>query len=196
METFGEQIRRNRTERKLPLRTVSAFLDIDQAILSKIETGKKLASRKQVLKLAEFYELDSNILLVTWLSDKLVYELQDEALALEALQVAEEKVSYEKVPEINKKSIISTIIEFLKKDGRVSKAWLFGSLARGEAGTTSDIDLMVTYSDTASGTLFDYADLKFKLEILLKRKVDLVESGYVKSFALTSINRDKVLIYG
>ncbi|TSA27195.1 MAG: XRE family transcriptional regulator [Bacteroidetes bacterium] len=196
METFGEQIRKLRTERKLPLRVVAAKLDIDQAILSKIETGKRQASRKHALKLAEYFRVDSKDLLVIWLSEKLVYELQDEDIALEALQIAEEKVAYGKGTASDKRSIISIITDFLKKDGRVSRAYLFGSIAREEAGTTSDVDLMVTYSDKASGTLLDYADLKFNLEKLLNRKVDLVEEGYIQSFALPSINRDKILIYG
>jgi len=37
-----------------------------------------------------------NYLLVSWLSDKLVYEVADEDVALKALQVAEEKVKYQK----------------------------------------------------------------------------------------------------
>jgi len=196
METFGEKIRELRKDRNLPLRTVAAFLDIDQAILSKVERGQKRASREQVLKLSEYFNVNSKDLLVAWISDKLYYELMDEDFAVEALQIAEEKVTYGNVPASNKKSIIKTITDFLKRDGRVSRAYLFGSFARGEAGDSSDVDLMVTYSTKASGTLFDYADIKFKLENLLKRKIDIVEEGYVQSFALPSINRDKILIYG
>jgi hypothetical protein len=35
-----------------------------------------------------------NDLLIAWLSDKLVYYLEDEDIAITALQVAEEKVRY------------------------------------------------------------------------------------------------------
>ena len=34
--------------------------------------------------------------LIAWLSDKLYYEVQDEDLALQAMQVAEEKIKYNK----------------------------------------------------------------------------------------------------
>ena len=37
MDSLGETIRQLREDKKLPLRTVAAFLDIDQAILSKME---------------------------------------------------------------------------------------------------------------------------------------------------------------
>jgi transcriptional regulator with XRE-family HTH domain len=39
MGAFGDKIKKLRDEKQLPLRSVSAFLDIDQAILSKIERG-------------------------------------------------------------------------------------------------------------------------------------------------------------
>jgi predicted nucleotidyltransferase len=120
----------------------------------------------------------------------------EEDYALKALQAAEEKVIYQRKESIDRVDIIKKICDFLKKDGRISKAWIFGSFARGDYKIDSDIDLMVVYSDKSTGTLFDYADIKFSLEDLLKLKVDLVEAGYVKSFATESVNRDKVLIYG
>ncbi len=97
MDNLGETIRKLREEKELPLRTVAAFLDIDQAILSKIERGQRNATREQVVKLAEYYKIKESDLLVSWLSDKLVYEVADEQLALKALQVAEEKVKYNRI---------------------------------------------------------------------------------------------------
>jgi transcriptional regulator with XRE-family HTH domain len=96
MDSLGETIRKLREDKELPLRTVAAYLDIDQAILSKIERGQRNASRDQVVKLAEFFKIKETDLLVSWLSDKLVYEVADEDVALKALQVAEEKVKYQK----------------------------------------------------------------------------------------------------
>lgn len=79
------------------MRVVAAFLDIDPAIMSRIERGQRKASREQVVKLAEYFNVDENELLVSWLSDKVVYELADEQNALEALKVAEEKVKYQTI---------------------------------------------------------------------------------------------------
>ena len=94
MDSLGDIIRKLREDKELPLRTVAAFLDIDQAILSKIERGHRKPTREQVVKLAGYFKVKENDLLVEWLSDKLVYELEDEDMALKALQVAEEKVKY------------------------------------------------------------------------------------------------------
>lgn len=94
MDSFGDTIRKFREDKELPLRTVAAYLDIDQAILSKIERGQRKPTREQVVKLAEYFKAKEYDLLVAWLSDKLVYEVEDEDIALKALQVAEEKVKY------------------------------------------------------------------------------------------------------
>ncbi|MDB5198870.1 MAG: family transcriptional regulator [Chitinophagaceae bacterium] len=94
MESLGDTIRKLREEQEQPLRTVAAYLDIDQAILSKIEHGHRKPSRAQVLKLAKYFKIDKTDLIIAWLSDKLVYELEDEEDAIKALQVAEEKVKY------------------------------------------------------------------------------------------------------
>lgn len=96
MDSFGNTIKKLREEKALPLRTVAAFLDIDQAILSKIENGKRKPNREQVVQLAHYFKVKENNLLIAWLSDKLVYELEDEEVALKALQVAEEKVKYKR----------------------------------------------------------------------------------------------------
>ena len=94
MDSLGETIKKLREQEELPLRTVAAFLDIDQAILSKVERGQRKASREQVVKLAKYFKVKEDNLMVAWLSDKLVYELEDEDLALKAMQVAEEKIKY------------------------------------------------------------------------------------------------------
>lgn len=196
MKNFAEKVKSLRQKKGVPLRLVASYLNIDQAILSKIENGKRSATRKNVSLLAKYYKVNEEDLVVSWLSDKLLYEIGNEEFALKAIKVAEEKIAYKKTPGFNKEKIIEIIRDFLSKDGRVDKAWIFGSFARGNYNINSDIDLMVHYSDQASGTLLDYADIKFYLEKLTSRKVDLVEEGYIKPFAMKSVENDKTLIYG
>ena len=95
MDSFGGTIRKLREGKELPLRTVAAYLGIDQAILSKIERGQRRATREHAVKLATFFSLKESDLLVAWLSDRLAYEVRDEDFALEAMKVAEEKVKYQ-----------------------------------------------------------------------------------------------------
>ena len=71
METFGDIIRIAREKEGLILRQVASALDIDQAIISKFERGERKPSKEQVEKFAEFYKLDKNKLITSWLSDQI-----------------------------------------------------------------------------------------------------------------------------
>jgi len=195
-KSLGMLLKNLREDKKLPLRTVAAFLDIDQAILSKIENGKRKANRKQVVALAQYFNINENELLISWLSDKLIYEIKDEQIAFEALTVAEEKMKYFAKLKSNKNALIESIKSLLKKDGRVSSAWLFGSFARDENKSESDIDIMVELNNNKKYSLFDLMDISFLLESKLNKKVDLVEKGYLKDFALETASKDLIKIYG
>lgn len=93
-ETIGEKLRYIREKKELPLRKVAALLDIDVAILSKMERGERKITKEVVLKLADIYDYSADELLVSFLSDKILYEIQDEDLGIEALKVAEERAKY------------------------------------------------------------------------------------------------------
>jgi hypothetical protein len=48
------------------------------------------------LKLADLYKANSDKLVIDFLSEKVLYELQDENFGLEALKVAEKQLKYKK----------------------------------------------------------------------------------------------------
>ena len=196
MNTLGETIRGLREEKQLPLRTVAAYLDIDQAILSKIERGLRKANREQVVKLAAYFKVKETDLLVAWLSDKLVDEAARENVALKAIHVAEERLAYSLRPKIVLDELMNKISEILKKDGRVSTAWLFGSIVTNKAGSNSDIDLMVELNNDRPYSMFDLLDIAHIIESKIERHVDLVEKGQLKAFALKSAEEKMVKIYG
>lgn len=60
----------------------------------------------------------------------------------------------------------------------VKELWLFGSVARGEAGSASDVDILVDFSAPVS--LFEFLRLQRRLESVLGRKVDLVTRDALK----------------
>jgi hypothetical protein len=122
--------------------------------------------------------------------------VEDEEIALRALHLAEEKVQYITQPKKSKSSIINVIKTTLKKDKRVGNAWLFGSVARGEEKPNSDIDIMVEMNDERKYSMFDLLDIAFILENKTKRKVDLVEKGYLKDFAAKTASNELIKIYG
>lgn len=193
MEGFGEKIRKLRKEKELPLRTVAAFLDIDQAILSKIERGQRNASRDQVVKLGEFFNVKADDLLVSWLSDKLMDEVKGEDVGLKALQVAEEKVEYRAYLNMDRKNILSSIIKELEGFSSIQKAWIYGSFARQDDGPQSDIDIAVKTDENFS--YFDLAEIQYHIEKAIKRKVDLGFIDSFKPYIFENVKKDLKLIY-
>ena len=69
------------------------------------------------------------------------------------------------------------IVSILKKNG-VKKASLFGSFARGEATTKSDLDLLIEFRGKKKD-LLDHISLMQELEEALHRKVDLLTYKYI-----------------
>lgn len=104
-KTIGTTLKELREERGLLLREVGAKLSLDPTLLSKIEQGRRMPTKEQVKALGEFYKHQKNIIFIAWLSDKLFYEVQNEDLALQAMQAAEEKIRYNIKDKKKKKSL-------------------------------------------------------------------------------------------
>ena len=100
MKTIGATLRELREIKGLLLREVGAKLSLDPTILSKIERDERMPTREQVKALANFYKDQKNEVLIAWLSDKLFNEVENEDLALQAMQVAEEKIKYQKTKKL------------------------------------------------------------------------------------------------
>ncbi|HMU06887.1 MAG TPA: nucleotidyltransferase domain-containing protein [Kaistella sp.] len=81
---------------------------------------------------------------------------------------------------------------------QVASLYVFGSVLSEKFNAESDIDFLVNFKEI---NLSDYADnyfnLKFSLEDLLKRNVDLLEEKALKNpYFIESINQQKELVYG
>lgn len=195
MQSFGKFIKTLREQKGEPLRKVAAYLDIDQAILSKIEHGHRKANRSQVIKLAEYFEADEKKMLTSWLSDRIMYELRDEEYAEEALKLAEEQVAYEKFEKTDRQAVIRKIEEYLSKDRRILKAWVFGSFARGDDHAGSDVDIMIEEDPESKFNYFDLGGIQYELEEVLQRKVDIGFASSLKEHVSDNIRNEARLIY-
>jgi predicted nucleotidyltransferase len=90
-----------------------------------------------------------------------------------------------------------TSLKNLCQQNKVKSLYVFGSVLNDEFNDQSDIDLVV---DIDSNDPFDYADnyfnLKFALQELFKRPVDLLENKAIRNpFIRKNIDRTKYLIY-
>ncbi len=81
---------------------------------------------------------------------------------------------------------------------KVKSLYVFGSVLTNQFTKNSDIDLVV---DIDISDPLDYADnyfnLKFALQDLLNRKIDLLENKAIKNhYIRENIEQSKMLIYG
>ena len=88
-------------------------------------------------------------------------------------------------------------INTLCLQNKVKSLYVFGSVLTDQFSEKSDIDLVV---DIDSNDPFDYADsyfnLKFALQDLLRRLVDLLENKAIKNpYFLQNLESSKSLIY-
>lgn len=80
----------------------------------------------------------------------------------------------------------------------VKTLFAFGSVTTDKFNTESDIDLVVDIEDNDPISYSDkYFNLKFQLEDVLKRQIDLLEQKAIRNrFLKSEIDRTKVKVYG
>jgi len=72
----------------------------------------------------------------------------------------------------------------------VSHAAVFGSVARGEARTDSDVDVLVELDQDRPMGIFEYARLKLYINEILRGSADVVNRKTLKPLLRDSILRD------
>jgi transcriptional regulator with XRE-family HTH domain len=93
---FGEKIRSLREKQHLYLRQVAPLLEMDTALLSKIEKGLRQLKREQIPIIAQILKTDVEELQTLWLADQIYAVVKDEKFANEAMQVADKKINLKK----------------------------------------------------------------------------------------------------
>ena len=92
MNHLGQKIRELREKQNLLLRQVAAHLEVDTALMSKIERGERNASKEQVIQIADFLKANQEELLTLWIADKVENAVGDEtSLASDALNLVKRK---------------------------------------------------------------------------------------------------------
>jgi len=96
---------------------------------------------------------------------------------------------------LNKNEILETLRahrDELRQRFGVKSLAVFGSVARGEAGPDSDVDILVEFEGRAT---FDrYMGLKFFLEDLLGKRVDLVTRKALKPRMRPYVEREAIYV--
>lgn len=81
---------------------------------------------------------------------------------------------------------------------KVRRLYAFGSVITGKFTSESDIDLLVDFGPVELEQYADnYYSLKFALEDMMRRKIDLLEEKAIKNpYFKEAIESQKQLIYG
>lgn len=85
---FGEHIKQLREQNQLLQRQVASVLEIDTAMLSKIERGERRAKREYIPLLANLLHANERELFTIWFADQVYEIIKEESNPTEILQVA------------------------------------------------------------------------------------------------------------
>ena len=94
-----------------------------------------------------------------------------------------------KLSEEIKKKIISILVKY-----GIKKILIFGSYARNEATSNSDLDLIVEFPEGTS--LIDHIGIEFELSEALNMKIDLLSQNGISPYIKDQIMKEAVVIYG
>lgn len=94
MQSIGVTLKNLRESGRLLLEDVAKHTNIDVTLLSRIENGKRLPTKEQINLLCKYYHIEQDEIVVQWLSDKIISEMEgeDENLTISAIKIAAEKM--------------------------------------------------------------------------------------------------------
>jgi predicted nucleotidyltransferase len=92
------------------------------------------------------------------------------------------------------KEYIQEVVKDYFSKKPVTRVWLFGSYARGEADAQSDVDMVVDI-DYQKESGLDYFNWFQDLQELFNKKVDVVSKKYINKRLKPFIEKEMVLMY-
>lgn len=85
---IGDKIRELREANRVLLRQLAAQLDMDTALLSKMERGDRTFRKEDLVKIASIFKVSNQDLLTLWLADRVLRAIEGESNQKEALELA------------------------------------------------------------------------------------------------------------
>ncbi len=169
MYSIGNYLKETRENLELQLQEVHKKTNINLSLLSRIENGKRLPTKEQVIQLSQVYNCDEHNILVHWLSDKLISEVRDEDFGLEALKVAEETIIYGKsatlFPNVQiKKQIALESRRYIGNKNKLTN-WILETILSETENCKSFLDIFAGTGSVAKAS-FKYFDTVIVNDIL------------------------------
>lgn len=92
MKKLSKILKSKREEKGLLLREVASKIDVDTALVSKIENDDRRPTKEQLIKLSKALEIDIVTLSTLWYAEKIYEEIKDENNARDILKEIMKKV--------------------------------------------------------------------------------------------------------
>ena len=93
MKYLGKKVKEIRESKRLLIRQVADYLEIDYTTISRVENGKRGLSRGHVIKLAKYFNVPEEELLSLWLCDRVLRTVGDDPMASKGIQQALNKIN-------------------------------------------------------------------------------------------------------
>lgn len=101
------------------------------------------------------------------------------------------------LPRIQRDEVIARLKPYqseLNSVGVVSLA-VFGSVARGDAGPSSDVDLMAEFDEARRLSLFELVGLENRLTEIVGARVDLADRRNLKELVKANAEREAIFVF-
>ena len=85
---IGDKIRELREADNILLRQLAATLEMDTAMLSKMERGDRFFRKEDIVALSKIFKQSQQELLTLWLADKVLKTIESEEYKKQALELA------------------------------------------------------------------------------------------------------------
>ena len=97
--------------------------------------------------------------------------------------------------DIFEQKILDRLIDVFKKN-EITYAGVFGSYAKNQVNSDSDIDFLIEFKPENNKTLFDMVDIQDELKKILKKNVDLVTKNSLNKYLKDEVLKTAKTLYG
>ena len=93
MKELAKWLKLGREKKGVLLREVASKIDVDTALISKIENNDRRPTKEQLKKLSEVLEIKFDDLLTIWYTEKIYEEIKDESVAMAIMKLVIQKIN-------------------------------------------------------------------------------------------------------
>ncbi|MEE9438072.1 MAG: Fic family protein [Saprospiraceae bacterium] len=124
MKNIGTILKEKRKALDLSMSEISAIINIDQGLISRIERGVRIPTEAQLVTFADLYQMEISSLRKHWLADKIVKAVYGYKEAPEAFLIAEPRIEYLSSKNVLKPIELSKSIKTrLKEIDKLHRKW-------------------------------------------------------------------------